>query len=286
MSTAAVTEPEPSTPQVPICEHIKDDGFRCGTPAIRGRHFCYYHSRCHAPSHLGTRQYRAPIPETIASLQLTIMQVTQALGSGTITEKTAGRLLYAVQLSTNLLKMKQPETAKRSAEERLRSADTPVRRESCVAATRSATSSAVPPGMPEVPTNHTVTPDSSIDNNQSPINTLDDQMTRSSDVPITDLSPAMQAALAPHPIEPIDDPEPQPEPITRKEFDNLVEQLMTREQIERIRPILGDGDANPAYNRATHRLSAHYDALQKLRQAGISEQDPRLQRFLGQKAAS
>ena len=26
----------------PICEHIKPDGRRCGSPALRGAHFCFY----------------------------------------------------------------------------------------------------------------------------------------------------------------------------------------------------------------------------------------------------
>ena len=108
MSTAVVATIEPTAEPttVAICEHIKDNGRRCGTPAIRGRHFCYYHSRAHSPARLGSRGYRAILPETIESLQLTIMQITEALGSGRITEKAAGKLLFGVQLSTNLLKMK------------------------------------------------------------------------------------------------------------------------------------------------------------------------------------
>jgi hypothetical protein len=27
----------------PICEHIKKDGVRCGSPARRGRKFCHFH---------------------------------------------------------------------------------------------------------------------------------------------------------------------------------------------------------------------------------------------------
>ena len=85
MSTAAVATVEvPQNPQpiVAICEHIKDNGRRCGTPAIRGRHFCYYHSRAHTPSPgIGARNYRPTLPETIESLQLIIRQVTEALGA-------------------------------------------------------------------------------------------------------------------------------------------------------------------------------------------------------------
>jgi len=112
MSTAVVAVPnlthEPKT--VAICEHIRDNGRRCGTPAIRGRHFCYYHSRAHSPApRPGSRNYRSNLPESIESLQITLMHITEALGSGQINDKVAGKLLYAVQLSANFLKMKAAE---------------------------------------------------------------------------------------------------------------------------------------------------------------------------------
>ena len=103
-------EPEPpkSKPHVPICQHIKDNNIRCGTPAIKGRPFCYYHNRAHAHTpRIGERGYRAPLVETVESLQLLVTQVTEAIGSGRITDKTAGKLLYAVQIATGLLKMKK-----------------------------------------------------------------------------------------------------------------------------------------------------------------------------------
>ncbi|HYH00684.1 MAG TPA: hypothetical protein VD837_16245 [Terriglobales bacterium] len=30
---------------VPQCHHRKDNGIRCGSPALRGRDFCYFHDR-------------------------------------------------------------------------------------------------------------------------------------------------------------------------------------------------------------------------------------------------
>jgi hypothetical protein len=46
----AVTASEPQTSEpenqtVPECEHIKFNGYRCASPAMRGKHFCYHHSR-------------------------------------------------------------------------------------------------------------------------------------------------------------------------------------------------------------------------------------------------
>jgi hypothetical protein len=111
-----INQPETtSTPIVRICSHIKDDGIRCGTPALNGRPFCYYHSRAHhVGTRLGQRGYRASLQDTIESLQLTIMQVTEALGSGRISDKTAGKILWGVQISANLLKTKAAQSASNS----------------------------------------------------------------------------------------------------------------------------------------------------------------------------
>ena len=283
MSTAAMT--------VNICEHIKDNGFRCGTPAIRGRHFCYYHSRAHAPSGLGTRRYRAPIPETIESLQLTLLHITEALGSNTINEKLAGKLLYSVQLATNLLKMKvaerqtsEPEGAPFQPSVGLNGVvdETVTASASCHPERgrtsepkdpfRADTSNAAPTLSNEAPQPL----EAQMDNDQSP--TANPPETRNLKLE-TELSPAMAAALAPRPVEPVDEPEPAPAPITRKEFDHLFERLMTDAQIRALRPTLGDGDANPDYNRATQLLTDHYNALQALADAGITEDDPRLEPY-------
>ncbi|HYL13004.1 MAG TPA: hypothetical protein VEV41_08205 [Terriglobales bacterium] len=54
----------------PICEHIKNDGIRCGSPALRGRSFCYFHKRwreTHSRRFLAappgrTRRFSTPVP--------------------------------------------------------------------------------------------------------------------------------------------------------------------------------------------------------------------------------
>jgi len=35
----------PLNPSVQICTHIKINGVRCGSPALRGKEFCYFHQR-------------------------------------------------------------------------------------------------------------------------------------------------------------------------------------------------------------------------------------------------
>jgi hypothetical protein len=94
---------------VPICAHIKDDGIRCGTPAVSGRHFCYYHCRAHHPgARIATRRYRAPIPESVASLQIALAHTLQALVTGDISPKQANSMMYGINLGTNLLRLSKP----------------------------------------------------------------------------------------------------------------------------------------------------------------------------------
>jgi len=105
-------EPEPkkeSKPIVRICSHIKGDGIRCGTPALNGRQFCYFHQRAHHPgARIATRRYRAPLPDSAASLQIAMAHAMQALMSGDLTPKQANSIMYGINLSTNLLRLSKP----------------------------------------------------------------------------------------------------------------------------------------------------------------------------------
>ena len=41
------TQPEPKKY---YCRHIFTDGHRCGSPALRNQHFCYYHHATRRPA--------------------------------------------------------------------------------------------------------------------------------------------------------------------------------------------------------------------------------------------
>lgn len=108
------TNPDPlpgSTPIVRICLHIKDDGLRCGTPAVTGRQFCYFHCRAHHPgARIAIRRYRVPIPEAVASLQIALAHIMQALATGDISPKEANSMMFGINLGTNLLRLAKPLT--------------------------------------------------------------------------------------------------------------------------------------------------------------------------------
>lgn len=101
----------PSKPIVRICRHIKDDGLRCGTPALNGRNFCYHHHRAHHPgARIGTRRYRMPLLDSVASLQIALAHTLQALSTGELTPKQANSMMYGISLGTNLIRLSKPLT--------------------------------------------------------------------------------------------------------------------------------------------------------------------------------
>lgn len=94
------------------CRHIKPNGLRCESPALKETYFCYFHSKLHS---LGAEQYekfgpmRLPTPEGRASIQLSIAKITDALITGRIDPKRAGQLLYAMQIASQNLESHLPD---------------------------------------------------------------------------------------------------------------------------------------------------------------------------------
>ena len=102
------------------CEHVKTNGHFCGSPAMRGRNYCFYHLNL-AGQRLRAQQFAArgqgqfpelPLLEDAASIQLALMQVNEWLLRGAIDHKTAGLLLYSLQTaSCNLRNMHEEAEA-------------------------------------------------------------------------------------------------------------------------------------------------------------------------------
>jgi len=75
--------------------HIKPNGLRCESPALRGANFCYFHSKLHSLGAEPNGKFafmRFPSPEGSAAIQLSITKITDALISGSIDPKRAGQL--------------------------------------------------------------------------------------------------------------------------------------------------------------------------------------------------
>ena len=83
-----------------ICRHIKADGHRCGSPAVTGKPYCFFHMKLH---HMDkTDIHEAPLLEDSTSIFLAITQVYRALQYGTMDLKVAGRMLYSLQMLSTI----------------------------------------------------------------------------------------------------------------------------------------------------------------------------------------
>src|SRR5438067_10580809 len=93
--------------KIPQCEHIKANGLRCGSPALRERRYCYFHFCAHD---LRRRRqhpnapFVLPLLEDANSIQIAIQQVAEAVLEERIDNKRAGLLLFALQTAACNLK--------------------------------------------------------------------------------------------------------------------------------------------------------------------------------------
>ena len=79
------------------CTHIKVTGVRCGSPALRGEQFCYFHQRMLRTVRVPDSRVRhVALLEDEASIQVSLMEVVNALLRGTIELKRAELILRAL----------------------------------------------------------------------------------------------------------------------------------------------------------------------------------------------
>ncbi len=93
-------------PSVRRCQHVKVNGTQCGSPAMREHNYCYFHMRWHMKG----MQVNAYLQEqkilTLSTLedanaiQVGLVEVMRELKSGLIDHRTAGLLLYALQIAS------------------------------------------------------------------------------------------------------------------------------------------------------------------------------------------
>ena len=109
-----------SLEDVPRCQHVKVNGTQCGSPALRRRRHCYFHDHMlDGKNRFANRQEAKPraiysmcLLEDANAVQLAVMQVLQLLGSGQMDTKTAGLMLYGLQIASSNLRHTTFEAAK------------------------------------------------------------------------------------------------------------------------------------------------------------------------------
>ena len=101
----------------PRCRHIKVNGTQCGSPALRHKNFCFYHQQnrpaltdCYYnPDEYPTGLIALPVFEDAHSIQTVIRQVVQNVLQKSLERKTAGIVLYALQIASSNLKRMELE---------------------------------------------------------------------------------------------------------------------------------------------------------------------------------
>ena len=88
-------------PNFKNCTHIKVTGVRCGSPAIRGEQFCYFHQRMLRVVAIPPRARLHPIAliENEEAIQASLMEVINALIRNTIDFKRAELILRALHIA-------------------------------------------------------------------------------------------------------------------------------------------------------------------------------------------
>lgn len=104
---------------VPRCQHIKVNGVQCGSPALRRKARCFFHERAHFERKASeTKQntsrpiFGFPLLEDANSIQVAIMKTIQMLGSGELDHRSAGLMLYGLQVASANLRLVRFEPEK------------------------------------------------------------------------------------------------------------------------------------------------------------------------------
>lgn len=95
-----------------LCSHRFPAASACGSPALRGESFCYYHHPTRSPvrnpnerraRRIARQSFTIPPPTTRHQLQLSLAMIAQRIASNQIDLRRAGLLLFALQNAANNL---------------------------------------------------------------------------------------------------------------------------------------------------------------------------------------
>jgi len=95
------SNPMPLNKNIRICTHIKVNGVPCGSPALRGEVFCYFHQRMIRGVRTPAKSRLHPIAliENEEGIQASLMEVINALVRNTIDLRRAQLILRALHIA-------------------------------------------------------------------------------------------------------------------------------------------------------------------------------------------
>ena len=85
------------------CGYIKADGVKCGSPAMRGNSYCFYHQPARASARQAARAryfLELPLLEHPGAIQAAVREIAQVLAESNVHFRAAARLLYALHFAT------------------------------------------------------------------------------------------------------------------------------------------------------------------------------------------
>lgn len=92
----------------PECRHILPTGAKCHSPAMRGMAYCYFHTPGRRSAQALGRAHKKPLKlpalDDRAAIQIAVTQVLNAIASSKINRRTAGQLLYGLQIASETLR--------------------------------------------------------------------------------------------------------------------------------------------------------------------------------------
>ena len=88
---------------VPRCQHIKADNRQCGSPALRGRRYCFFHDRT-ADGRKRKGPIQVPVLEDSRSIQMALTRVCRGVIDGSLDPKRGTTLLYGLQVAATAIK--------------------------------------------------------------------------------------------------------------------------------------------------------------------------------------
>jgi hypothetical protein len=92
----------------PTCSHRKDDGVLCGSPALHGGKYCYFHTQQLISAYYGARARRGhsatrfalPPLDDLKTINHLLWQVANAIASDTIDYRRADAMLTALKMAS------------------------------------------------------------------------------------------------------------------------------------------------------------------------------------------
>jgi len=89
----------------PECRHIMPSGAKCHALALRGMPYCYFHARGHRPAQgqgrIPKQPLKLPVLKDSSAIQVALGQVLSAIASSKINARSAGQLLYGIQIASD-----------------------------------------------------------------------------------------------------------------------------------------------------------------------------------------